>query len=322
MIKQAIKHPLCHVCLVVSLVFALYVPALYADTQVSISASDNLVFIGNRIGIKIIVRTTETIDKINVTPNQDATFETLTESATQIRKQQEYTVFEKDIQVAFFKTGDFNIGPYSIQLLKAEEVLIEKKTNSVPVTVKTSLTEEDKDIKDLKAPIEVKGDPFYILKYVIAALILIGLIIFLIVWWKKRKNAVPTPTQPMLSPLQELEVRTAELINKRYHEKGNPKLHFIEMTRILKHFLFRQYLFNAEDFTTYETMLVLRQKEGEITVLDNMLFLFNTADLVKFAKFLPDTQVYGELYDKIQQMITVYKKRLVATMQPKAEENT
>jgi hypothetical protein len=41
-----------------------------------------------------------------------------------------------------------------------------------------------------------------------------------------------------------------------------------------------------------------------------MRFVFNAADLVKFAKFVPDPPVFAEINGKIQEMVTRYKLRI------------
>lgn len=296
--------------LVLLISFLLPVQPGLAESQVSISTSDNLVTIGDRIHVTIIITTNDDVDKIKLKP-QNKEYELAEESEILKRREREYTVFEKNIQLVFFKTGEFEIGPFLVELLKGQEVIETKTTNSVPVTVKTVLTEEDKDIRDLKNPIEFKGDPFYVLKYVIIAVVLTLLIVFLVMWWKKRRAAKPEPVI-LLSPLDELQMRVKELYDKKLYEKGRAKEHFIELTRIFKHFLFRTYHFQAEDFTTYETMLVLTQKESDGTVIDNMRFLFNTADLVKFARFVPDSRVLSEISGKIDQLNATYRQRYQA----------
>lgn len=282
---------------------------LQAETQVSISASDNLAYIGDRILVKIRVKTTADVDRINV--KQEAqSFEILAQKDTVVNQQQEYKVFEKDVQVAFFDTGDFNIGPFTVELIKNTKAVEIKTTNAVPITIKSTLSEADKDIKPIKGPVEIKGNPFYILKWVFLALGLILLGILLYWWWRKRKAARIKTTTISLTPLEELESRIKELGTKAYLEKGKAKQHFLELTQILKHFLLRTYSFNAEDYTTYETMFVLMQKEGTATIVDNMRFLLNTADLVKFAMFIPDSVVMAELNNKIADMVVTYKQRL------------
>lgn len=302
------------VCLVLLTLLTL---PLLAETQVSISVSENLLSVGDRVSVKVIIKTSEDIDQISVALD-DGQYEIMEERPTQKREQSDYTVFEKEVILSFFKLGDFNIGPFTVSLFKNDAQVDSKKTNSVPVTVKTVLEEQDKDIKELKSPIDIKGDPFYVLKYVILALaagILIGL---LIAWWRRRNKETPEP-EIALTPLEELEKRIKDLWDLHLFDKGKIKLHFIELTRISKHFLFRNYGFQAEDFTTYETMNSLQIKEKETVLLDYFRFIFNTADLVKFAKFIPDAPVLDEVLEKINAIIVKYKLRLAPTL-PKEEQ--
>jgi hypothetical protein len=286
-------------------------PALAAETQVSISVSENLATIGDRIRVKIIVKTTVEVDKISLQVNRQD-FEILEEQPEQKRQQQDYMVIEKSIEIAFFKLGEFDVGPFKVTLFKGEEEIENRETNSVPVTVKTVLREEDKDIKPLKGLVDIKGDPFYLLKYVFAAVLLVAIVILIIILVKRFREKPAVSEEPLLSPVDELEKRLNELSGRKLFEKGKTKIFFIELTQILKHFLHRVYKFNAEDFTTYETMTDLKRREKEVLILNNMEFSFNTADLVKFAKFEPDASVLDEVLKKIGEIIRVNKERAAA----------
>lgn len=286
---------------------------IHAETQVSISASDNLVFIGDMITVKIIVKTTDDIGEIKVNSKENP-FDIVREFPTEKHRQNEYSVFEKKMTVMFFKVGEFNIGPFDIDLLKSGKVFLSKPTNSIPVTVKTTLKSEDKDIKPLKDLIEIKGNPVLIIGL---GMLLIGLIIgiILLIWYlKRRKQRVPKPQAPPLSPLEELELHINKLWEKKLFETGKAKLHFIELTQLMKHFLSRQYGFNAEDLTTYETLYFLKQHEKDTALLDNMGYTFDTSDLVKFAKFEPDTPVMLRVFNTLKEVIEIYKRRLMASV--------
>ena len=302
-------------------IFLLLITAieLASDTQVSISVSDNLATIGDRIRLKVIVKTTSEADNITEKTFQKD-FEVLKQAPYRKRKQQDYMVFEKEIEIAFFKTGDYNVGPIEIHLKKENKVIETRETNSIPVTIKSVLKEEDKDIKPLKDLIEIKGNPFYILKYVIIAVVFIIAVILLILWLKKRKRKTREVEKPLLSPLEEFEMRVKELFDRKLFEKGKIKLFFLELTQVLKRFLHRTYRFNAEDFTTYETLYDLKKHEGEVLIVNNMEFLFNTSDLVKFAKFVPGSDVLGEVLKKIEGTIRAYKQRISAQQEAQEQE--
>jgi hypothetical protein len=314
--KPSITHPLSPAALLLVFLWFMPVtgtPADTAETQVSISVSNNLVFIGDKIDLKIIVKTTQgNVREIKLQAGK-RDFDILDRQPTEKRRQTDYIVFETRLIIAFFNTGDFEIGPFDLQLIKEDGSFETKKTNSIPVTVKSVLKEEDKDIKPLKGLIDIKGNPWYLLKYVAAALVLLGLIIFFILRIRKRRKAVPLPPKPLMSPLEELEFHLKQLAEKKLIETGKLKLHFTELTRVIKYFLHRQYGFNAEDFTTEETLYYLKKDETEVLIPDNLRFVLNTADLVKFAKFVPDPPIFAEINGKIREMITRYKLRISPT---------
>lgn len=280
-----------------------------AETQVLISASKTVAFIGDRISLKVMARTDLEIDKIKIpTPQQD--FEILSRSSLPPQEQNGETVFEEDMDIAFFKTGEFNIGPLTVQLLKGEEVREEKETNAVPIKIKSVLTDKDKDIKPLKSPIAIEGNPFYVLKYVLLAAAVILLIVFIILFIKARKRKAAAEPLPLLSPLEELALKIKELTGLKLPEKGKFKEFFLRLTEIIKHFLNRQYRFNAEDLTTLETMLYLEGHEKDKSIVEGMAFLLNTADLVKFAKFIPDSGVLDDVRQRIDRVIAAYRQRV------------
>ena len=287
-----------------------------AETQVSISASNNIAFIGDKINLKILVKTTHPGVQDIEAQAEKKEFEILVEYPTEKRQQPTDTVFEKNVTIAFFKVGNFEIGPFTLRLIKDGQILESKTTNSVPVAIKSVLKEEDKDIKPLKPLIDLKGNPWYSLKFVLLGLLLAAAILFFFWWNKKRKTALPTPPKTPLSPLEELESRLKELADKKLAEKGKLKLHFIELTQVIKHFLHRQYGLNAEDFTTEETLYFMKTCENERLILDNLRFVFNTADLVKFAKFIPDPPVLRETDEKMKEIVVRYKLRVTQAVNP------
>ena len=284
--------------------------SLIAETQVSIFSSTNLVTIGDRISVKLILKTSFQVQKVNfISKGKD--FEIISEKLLPSKIQGGYILFEKNITISFFKTGDFNIGPFIVELIKNGEIIETKQTNSVPIRVKSVLTKEDKSIKPLKDLIEIKGNPFCVLKYVIVFFVFAILVVLIIFLLRRRKGYLFKKQELILSPIEELELRVNELIEQKMFEKGRIKRFFTNLTMIIKHFLSREYKFSAEDFTTYETLLHLKAKEGEALIVDNLEFLFNISDLVKFAKFVPDSHTFKTTCNKIRDIIISFKKRVI-----------
>ena len=284
-------------------------PVLFSETQVSISSTSNLATIGDKIHLKIVIKSTSNVQDVKISTEMKD-FEVISKEIQKPRKQEDDVVVEVNVTVTFFKTGDYEIGPFKIELINNNEVIETKHTNAIPITIKSVLKEADKDIKPLKELIEIKGNPFYILKYIIVFLFGVFLAFLIFLWIKGRKRRAEIPLEPVRSPLEELDVRIEELIGLKLFEKGNFKEFFIRLTAIIKRFIFRTYRFKAEDFTTYETLTHLKRKESEVLMLNHMEF--NISDLVKFAKFIPDSDISDEVIIKIKDVIVSYKKRIMS----------
>lgn len=284
--------------------------SLIAETQVSISSSANLVTIGDKINVKVITKTSVQAQRVNfVSKKKD--FEIISEKLLPLKVQGDYTVFEKNITISFFKTGDFNIGPFVVELIKNGKIIEKKQTNSIPIRVKSVLTKEDKYIKPLKNLIDIKGNPFYVLKYIIVFLVIVSLVILIIFFIKRKNRSINQRKEAVLSPIDEFEFRVNELIGQKLFEKGKIRRFFTDLSIIIKNFLSREYKFPAEDFTTYETLLHLKTKEKEAFIVDNLEFLFNVSDLVKFAKFAPNLHTFKTLCNKTRDIIISFKKRVI-----------
>ncbi|MGE5343146.1 MAG: hypothetical protein ACM3SY_16875 [Candidatus Omnitrophota bacterium] len=300
------RHPVI-LCLLVLLALT---AGLTAETQVSISASDNNVEIGDKINLKILVKTNTDVQEIKI-KFPEKPFDILQQQHTVKNRQNDYTVLEKNISLAFFKVGEFNIGPLTIQLTKNGKAIETKTTNSIPITVKSALKPEDKDIQPLKDLIAVNGNPLaFFLKYVLIPLAGLLALIALIWWFKKRKKKSEASSQPLLSPLDELEHAITELWDQKLFDQGKTKFHFLSMTEVLKRFLYRNYGFNAEDLTTSETLDYLKKVEQENVILNDMRYALDIADLAKFAKFIPDPTVMSKVLHHIHSSIDVYKQRI------------
>lgn len=293
---------------------------LMGETQVLISSSKNLALIGDQINLKVIAKTDSKADKVKIlSPRQE--FEVISHTSQPRQENNNESVFEENLMIVFFKTGDFEVGPFTVKLLKGDEEVETKETNSIPVKIKSVLTEEDKDIKPLKNPIEIKGNPLYVLKYVLIILAAILIVIFVIVYVKRKKRKTGRAPEPLLPAVEEFALKIKELTDLKLMQKGKMKEHFFRLTEIIKHFLNREYGFNAEDLTTFETMLHLDAYEKDSSIRDRMGFVLNTADLVKFAKYVAGSEIIDEIQQKLEDVIGAYRQRNQQKMTEEPKQN-
>jgi hypothetical protein len=288
---------------------------LFPESQVSLSTSDSLATIGDRITLKIIVKTSPEIEKIAL-KIPDKNFESISKRQFPGRKTSEYSVFEIHEVISFFSIGNHTVGPFTVQMISDNRIVEEKQTNSLDIKITSVLEKSDQDIKDLKNLISMRGNPFYVLKYVFVLLGLALLIILVILYIRKKKRQEQSKPQRILSPLEELEEAIDKLHKKNWLKKKRFKVFFITLTDIFKNYLHREFGFNAEDLTTEETMWFVERKEPDTGIRKSLEYLFRQSDLVKFAKFQPGSSDLDTVEGEIESIIN--KKR--ALVSPDSED--
>ncbi len=281
---------------------------LLSESQVSVSVSSTGVTIGERITLKFIVRTSAESDSIKISPGKPE-FEFIEEAEISISDNEEVKTFEKNFDISFFKTGDFNVGPFDISLINKGKIIKEFHSNTIPVSVRSVLEKDDKDIKPLKNLSEIKGNPFYLLKYVLLTLI-IAVIIFLTVYFlRRRKKTDEQNISIPLHPEVEFRNRVESLWKTDLLNTGKTKKFFLKLTDSYKVFMSRLYNFKAEDLTTYEIIQNLRNFEQDKNVQSNFDQVFLISDLSKFAKYTPSQKEVEEIRENLFGIIDIIGDR-------------
>jgi hypothetical protein len=276
--------------------------------QATLTASTLSATVGEQVELRLIARSLESVDQMKVSlPTGD--FEVLRRQSQPMIRTTDWRTFEQVFTIAFFKTGEFAVGPVTIELLAAKTVIEKEQSNAVTIRVRSLLGPDDRDIKPLKKPLAIRGNPLHLLKYAAGA----GLILLLAVWllllrrkWRKK----PSGTETVLpEPEIELEQRVNDLWQRRLTQKGEHKLFFIRLGEIVKRFLSRRYGFNADDLTSSEVLARLGGGEKDMDLVACFETIFARADLVKFAEQVPETSAIDSLARSIAMMIEKYKKR-------------
>jgi len=119
----------------------------------------------------------------------------------------------------------------------------------------------------------------------------------------------------------EFDKNLQELLSLKLFEKGKTMEFFIRLIEVIKLYFQRQFKFNAEDFTTYETLYTLRGFEMDQSILDHMDIIFNAADLVKFAKYPADKKIFQDVVSRVTTVLKSYQERQ-RRLEVKAEEQS
>ena len=101
------------------------------------------------------------------------------------------------------------------------------------------------------------------------------------------KIAIPLFRRKPLLPPYEEAVKSFLILNKQeLLKKGETKLYYIRLTNIVRRYISRLYGINAMEMTSVQIMDAVRRNEA-VKGCDNLSFLLETADFVKFAKMQP-----------------------------------
>ncbi len=275
--------------------------------QVTMSASATTMTIGERVELRVVARVGAGFNAMRVQVAPGA-FEVIARRALPPAFTDAGGTLEEIITIAFFQTGDFTVGPFPVKLLPGKDGS-EAETGRLAIRVRSLLEESDKDIKPLKEPLPLGGDPRHLLPYA-AALLLLLLLAALALFLRKRAQGRRTAAvAPPPLPEVELEANLLRLKESGLLQRGEYRAFFITLSAMLKHFIQRAYGFHAEECTTAETLPLLREKESEAAIVAGLETVLSQADLVKFARRVPVDGEVAALWPMLDAIVAGQRAR-------------
>ena len=130
--------------------------------------------------------------------------------------------------------------------------------------------------------------------------IILMLLVWYLVWyirnkWQGRVREVkPAPKlPPHVIAIKALD----ELRNRKLWQNGKHKLYYSTLTEILRLYIEGRWEVGALEMTTDEIITALRDVDIKHDSRSNLVAILRTADMVKFAKALPDGEENEQLFD-------------------------
>ncbi|WP_118973329.1 DUF4381 family protein [Taibaiella koreensis] len=169
----------------------------------------------------------------------------------------------------------------------------ELRTDSIPLEVTTVAVDTTKAFKPIKEIVAVKWSIWDYWKIILAALLLLGIIIFVIVYFVRyRKNKIPAQAKVPPEKAHEKALRLLkELKDKRLGEQERSKEYFSELSDIIRIYLEERFGITAMEQTTDELLALLKKQNDARSELrkvrPELKTILRTADLAKFAKANP-----------------------------------
>ncbi|MFQ6007996.1 MAG: BatD family protein [Candidatus Zixiibacteriota bacterium] len=188
-----------------------------------------------------------------------------------------------------FTTGDYIIPPIPVMFIMPDSSKKVVLSESVPIKVKSLLAEgsDTADIRPLKAQYEFKRDltPYYLWGGVILFILALVATLMWLRIRKKKRMELPLDLRPAWEVAFE---RLVLLKQKDYLADGEYKQYYFELTEIARDYLGRMYQINVLDMTTDEFLFHFKEQQLPNDLYENMGRFLQHADLVKFAKLIPD----------------------------------
>jgi hypothetical protein len=206
---------------------------------------------------------------------------------------------ESRFSLTTFTTGDYIIPPIPVEFMLPDSTVKYLISEPTPIKVKSLLAEssDTADIRDIKGPIEFKTS--YALYYYFGGAFLILAAVAAYIFWRiRRKRMQQGEPVDLRKPWEIAFEELALLKEKNYPSDGQFKQFYVELTEIVRAYLGRIYTIPVLDMTTEEFLVVIMEEEIDEQLLSRLKSFLGFADLVKFAKLIPEMDKVIQDYDE------------------------
>lgn len=205
--------------------------------------------------------------------------------------------------VSVFDTGWVMIPPLNVAIRFGNN-LDTFVTNEIKINV-LSVEPDSTGLAGIKDVIKQPFSIGYYKKFLPHLLILLIMLAILYYWWRQRKQKADLPVTPEPEPLpHEWALKAlADLEQKKLWQSGDIKEHYTILTAILREYLERRYGINAMEQTSDEILNQLRHQSLDSQLMNDTEQLLSVADLIKFAKADPGTNIHAETIQRVRHFV-------------------
>jgi hypothetical protein len=268
-------------------------------SQVTLSATHNLAYVGDRIGVTLLVKADASLELLSAVLSKDSQkYELISEGRLEKRVVAEGVVWEQKYEVAFFDLGDFTIGPAQVRVCEADNETTELVSNDVPIRIKALLKGDNPELEPGKPPLVMTGSPLHLLRRLWLPLLILCALAALIVVLTRKKRPLVEKAVP-LSPVSRLERGLKKLMQEKLFEKGFQVMFFLRLTHLVRVFIKGFHGLDAEEMTSEELRNRLQGRLPHPAAEEALYALLKGADLVKFARHEMPVWEYELILDRL-----------------------
>ena len=248
--------------------------------------------IGEQINYKINIKL-DSLDEINFPKAKDfAPFELINEFKVDTNYLDKKFIISKQFALTFFDSGTYYIPSQKLSLLDKEIELDSFKVTINPTKIDTT----KQGLYDIK-PIMKSNTKFDFLFWLYILIFIIVFCTFL--YFKNHIFSFFTINKlevEYLTPYEKAVTELSKIKDLNYLSEIDIKTYYSDLTFVIRNFIEEKIIDNALECTTKELIQKLsllktsKKLNFSNSTLKNIEDVFSRADLVKFAKYEPDTQ--------------------------------
>ena len=259
------------------------------------------IMVGDQARLFIEIQNNPATGKVQwpVVPDTFNSLEIVERGKIDTTKEGELVRYRQRLNVTGFDSGIFKIPAFAFTVTPNSGNPYVVLSDSFALTVQTVAVDTTKGFKGIKGIMYVKSTWKDYLMYFLGAIIFIGLIVFIVIYFLKNKKILaPKPLGPQES-LQDKTLRLlAELDAKSLWQKKQVKEYYIQLTDIVRDYIEQRFRTPAMELTTDELLHQVKSHKDLVTYYSILSDILHTADLAKFAKAEPLPQEHLDTMDK------------------------
>jgi hypothetical protein len=260
------------------------------DVQATARVDSNHILIGDwlKLSLQIDHRASATIS-IPALPDSFEGFQVIRRDSAVVQQSGEMVRVLTGFLITSFDSGMHVIPPIPVRYrIQGDTALREAETAPIPVVVRGIAVDTAQEIKDVKPPLSLPLTLADLLPYIIA-LVLIGGLIWLVLYIrKKRRRGEPLLAEEPPRPPHEVALEgLLSLESERLWQRGKVKEYHSLLTDILRVYCEGRFSVMAMEMTSYEILAAAPLAALSREAKDQLAEILLRADLVKFAKFQP-----------------------------------
>lgn len=214
----------------------------------------------------------------------------------------------KSYLVTGFYSGDYEIRslPLGFQMSGHANTL---STGFASLKIIAPEIDESKGIYDIKPPIEIPLTVVEVLPWVLLVFWLLAGVYVLYWFIRAHRNQKEMEQAIIIETAHEVALREFQkLKNEKLWQNAKEKAYHTRLTDILRKYLENRFGLRAMESTSHEILTSLETiREADEQNREHMAFVLQTADMVKFAKVIPDAQENEKSMDYAESFVLATK---------------